>query len=75
MTANAVIAMVHDALTKEYPTILAYRIEKCEVIDSKIRSRQSRKRKFDEAFEKSDLNLFRRKAISNEIDISKLQKN
>ena len=69
MTANEVIATVHDARTKYYPTIRAYRIEMCEVIDSRISSRQSRKMKFDEAFGKSDLNLIRKKANSNEIDI------
>ena len=61
VTANEIIANVHESLSKSYPTILAYRIKNCEAIPTSVGSKMSRKRKFDEAIENSDLNLFRKK--------------
>ena len=61
VTANEIIANLHESLPKSCPTILAYRNKNCEAIPISNGKKMSKKRKFDEAIENSDLNLFRKK--------------
>ena len=42
VTANEIIANVHESLPKSYPTILAYRIKNCEAIPISVGAKMSR---------------------------------
>ena len=68
-TPTDFIVELHEYFPKTYPTILSWRIEKCQLIENRRGRKISRKRKFEDALECSEIKLFRKKPSIDEIDI------